>query len=128
VKYQIQQQNYVLIQWAKKTGESAGASPCHGIGGNQAWSLTKEGQIRSDETCISAFRGFSTTTTLRLEKCTVTPSDKHIFSYDEENKHIIHVQSGKCISVKGNVLDLEECEPPNSRMSWNIANYHSLAA
>jgi polypeptide N-acetylgalactosaminyltransferase len=112
----------------KKTGESAGASPCHGIGGNQAWSLTKEGQIRSDETCISAFRGFSTTTTLRLEKCTVTPSDKHIFSYDEENKHIVHVQSGKCISVKGNVLDLEECEPPNSRMSWNIANYHSLAA
>uniref|UniRef100_A0AC35FG09 Polypeptide N-acetylgalactosaminyltransferase n=1 Tax=Panagrolaimus sp. PS1159 TaxID=55785 RepID=A0AC35FG09_9BILA len=130
----------------KKTGENAGASPCHGIGGNQAWSLTKEGQIRSDETCISAFRGFSTTTTLRLEKCTVTPSDKHIFSYDEENKHIVHVQSGKCISVKGNVLDLEECEPPNarivkgnvldleeceppnSRMSWNIANYHSLAA
>jgi polypeptide N-acetylgalactosaminyltransferase len=112
----------------KKTGENAGASPCHGIGGNQAWSLTKEGQIRSDETCISAFRGFSTTTTLRLEKCTVTPSDKHIFSYDEENKHIIHVQSGKCISVKGNVLDLEECEPPNARMSWNIANYHSLAA
>jgi polypeptide N-acetylgalactosaminyltransferase len=112
----------------KKTGENAGASPCHGIGGNQAWSLTKEGQIRSDETCISAFRGFSTTTTLRLEKCTVTPSDKHIFSYDEENKHIVHVQSGKCISVKGNVLDLEECEPPNARMSWNIANYHSLAA
>uniref|UniRef100_A0AC34G0V9 Polypeptide N-acetylgalactosaminyltransferase n=1 Tax=Panagrolaimus sp. ES5 TaxID=591445 RepID=A0AC34G0V9_9BILA len=111
----------------KKTGESAGASPCHGIGGNQAWSLTKEGQIRSDETCISAFRGFSTSTTLRLEKCTVTASDKHIFSYDEESKHIIHVQSGKCIAVKGNVLELEDCEPQSTKMSWNIANYRPIA-
>uniref|UniRef100_A0AC34GPZ6 Polypeptide N-acetylgalactosaminyltransferase n=1 Tax=Panagrolaimus sp. ES5 TaxID=591445 RepID=A0AC34GPZ6_9BILA len=109
----------------KKSGENASVSLCHGAGGNQAWSFTKEGQIRSDEICLSAFHEGSTSKILQFEKCTVTPNEKHIFSYDEKRKHIIHVQSGKCISVKGDVLELEDCEVSNAQMSWNIANYQS---
>jgi polypeptide N-acetylgalactosaminyltransferase len=109
----------------KKTGEGAGASPCHGIGGNQAWSFTKSGQIRSDEVCLGYSRGLSTSSAVKLEKCSNNAHAHHLFTYDEETKHIIHQKTEKCIVVKGNVLELDICDPLNSRMSWNIANYRS---
>jgi polypeptide N-acetylgalactosaminyltransferase len=68
----------------KKAGQPVGAGPCHGIGGNQAWSFTKNGEIRSDELCIST-RSMSLGRDLQLEKCsTTTPNVKHVFKYDKE--------------------------------------------
>ena len=77
----------------KSSGQPPGVNGCHGQGGNQvyfyfknkfllksleAWSLTGNGEIRTDETCIAGKEDNS----LIMEKCTNNhPNTKQQFSY-----------------------------------------------
>ncbi|VDD86054.1 unnamed protein product [Enterobius vermicularis] len=66
----------------RRENELAGITRCHGDGGNQAWSLTFEGEIRSDELCISSGSGVS----VKLEKCSpVSVNLEHQFDYDNQS-------------------------------------------
>ena len=78
----------------KKTGQSPGLSGCHGLGGNQVWSLTTQGEIRSDELCLSV-RGVPMQYTLKMEKCLLSKiSQWHRFEYNEQ---VIDFQQAECI-------------------------------
>uniref|UniRef100_A0AC34QV47 Polypeptide N-acetylgalactosaminyltransferase n=1 Tax=Panagrolaimus sp. JU765 TaxID=591449 RepID=A0AC34QV47_9BILA len=107
----------------RKSGENAGTSPCHGIGGNQAWSLTANGQIRSDEICLAISSGFTASNNLRLERCFIGQNDRQIFTYDLKTKLITHKKSGNCVELKGNELILSDCQENNSTMQWEFENY-----
>ncbi|CAK5081198.1 unnamed protein product [Meloidogyne enterolobii] len=62
----------------KSGGQPPGVTGCHGQGGNQAWSLTGDGEIRTDETCLAGKDDNS----LNMEKCSTNhPNAKQQFSY-----------------------------------------------
>ncbi|VDL62622.1 unnamed protein product [Nippostrongylus brasiliensis] len=80
----ISSENRCLDTMAKKDGPVA-VQPCHGGGGNQAWSYTERGEIRSDDLCLTAGAAFSTDKLVRLERCSVTISNpKHLFQYNKQ--------------------------------------------
>lgn len=45
--------NHIQLIVFRKKGELAGMSGCHGQGGNQAWSYTAKGEVKSDDLCLS---------------------------------------------------------------------------
>ena len=76
-----------LDTMGKKAGQSPGLSGCHGLGGNQVWSLTESGEIRTDELCLSV-RTLPLKYTLRMEKCVLSKiSQYHRFNYDTQAGH-----------------------------------------
>uniref|UniRef100_A0A914BW39 Polypeptide N-acetylgalactosaminyltransferase n=1 Tax=Acrobeloides nanus TaxID=290746 RepID=A0A914BW39_9BILA len=110
----------------RKAGENAGVSMCHGIGGNQAWSLTKEGEIRSDELCLSYSKSLRSGNSVKLDKCaTANVNAKHVFAYVPTTKRITHVGTGNCLVVSsvGNALELKPCNDDVSNDLWNLQNY-----
>ncbi|KAE9553428.1 hypothetical protein FO519_003387 [Halicephalobus sp. NKZ332] len=119
--------NICFDSLGRKSGEDAGVSPCHGIGGNQAWSLTATGQIRSDENCIAISSGFTASNRIRLEKCFIGRNDRQIFTYDPNTGIIMHRKSGSCVVLKdSNSLILAECNASDPSMQWNLENYKEL--
>jgi len=121
------QLNICFDTLGKKSGEDAGVSPCHGIGGNQAWSLTATGQIRSDESCIAVSSGFTASNKLRLEKCFIGRNDRQIFTFDPTSRTIMHRKSGSCVVLKeGNSLILADCNPNDPTMQWELENYKQI--
>uniref|UniRef100_A0A915DYF9 Ricin B lectin domain-containing protein n=1 Tax=Ditylenchus dipsaci TaxID=166011 RepID=A0A915DYF9_9BILA len=108
----------------KKSGQSPGVGPCHGIGGNQAWSITKEGEIRSDELCLSA-KGMSLGTEIVMEKCSTTTTNiKHVFSYQPTLKLIIHKSTSQCLLVgANNSLEMKPCTEQPANSKWDVQNY-----
>lgn len=104
--------NHIQLIVLRKKGELAGMSGCHGQGGNQAWTYTAKGEVRSDDLCLSvgSTLGLSgiyffpsilsytlcITGAVRLDKCGVAgPSQKHVFTYDKETGQLIHSKGGR---------------------------------
>jgi len=112
-----EQSRLCIDTMGKKSGQQAGLSVCHGLGGNQAWSLTKIGEIRSDETCLSV-----KSQAIFLEKCATTnPNQRHIFKFDPATNTLMHPKSGGCVSIENGSLALKSClDDPTS---WALQNY-----
>ncbi|KAI6222366.1 Ricin-type beta-trefoil lectin domain protein [Aphelenchoides fujianensis] len=109
-----------LDTMGKKTGQSPGLSACHGMGGNQVWSLTTSGEIRSDELCLSV-RGMPLKYTLRMEKCLLSKiSQWHRFEYDEETKQVRSTKHDLCIVVENGGLDLASCATLTPASQWTF--------
>jgi hypothetical protein len=74
----------------QKGGQNVGLSACHGIGGNQAWSLTVDGEIRSDELCLASNGAGKDGQKVRMEKCAAAGVNRrHVFAYDTKVKLIV---------------------------------------
>lgn len=70
----------------RKSGQQPSITQCHQMGGNQVWALTKSGEIRSDEMCLS-IRGMNLPMkyNVKLEKCLMSKiSQWHRFEYKAE--------------------------------------------
>ena len=91
----------------------------------QAWSLSANGLIRSNEVCLSAPHGLTLSSVLRLEKC--SGAEKNLrFTYDLVKKNFIHVNSGKCVALKeSTMLELATCADDDVRMKWDIPSYRN---
>ncbi|CAB3402696.1 unnamed protein product [Caenorhabditis bovis] len=108
----------------KKDGQPAGMQACHGAGGNQAWSLTGKGEIRSDDLCLSTGPAFQLGSELRLEKCAVGRlNPKHIFKYSPEIGTLKHVKSGKCIAASADKIILQDCSDDRPEQKWQLEAY-----
>ncbi|VDM47753.1 unnamed protein product [Toxocara canis] len=110
------------------SGELAGAGTCHGIGGNQAWSLTFEGEIRSDEVCLApeAVSGRKIKFDVKLEKCSTTSVNvNHQFDYDAMTGLLKHRQSGRCLELAGDAatLQIRDCIPTLDAQKWQLEGY-----
>ncbi|XGW17875.1 hypothetical protein V3C99_002467 [Haemonchus contortus] len=109
-----------LDTMGKKDGP-VGIQTCHGSGGNQAWSLTGRGEIRSDDLCLSSS---SLDNLVRLERCNVASSNtKHLFKYDSENKQLIHVKTRYCVTASdGKEVVVRPCNFSPDQ-TWALEGY-----
>uniref|UniRef100_A0A183C8T3 Polypeptide N-acetylgalactosaminyltransferase n=1 Tax=Globodera pallida TaxID=36090 RepID=A0A183C8T3_GLOPA len=107
----------------KKNGQPAGVSGCHGLGGNQAWAYTANGEIRSDELCLSA-----KDSVVRMDKCASNghPTAKQQFKYVPTTKQLVHVKTQRCLTVDPSVsssLGLSDCEAAKfEHAQWELNN------
>uniref|UniRef100_A0A9J2PZX2 Polypeptide N-acetylgalactosaminyltransferase n=1 Tax=Ascaris lumbricoides TaxID=6252 RepID=A0A9J2PZX2_ASCLU len=113
----------------RSAGEAAGVTVCHGIGGNQAWSLTSDGEVRSDETCLAADRAADKAKKIdvKLEKCSTTSVNvNHQFDYDAGAGLLKHRLTGRCMELFGDaILQLRECIPTLDAQKWQLEGYET---
>ncbi|KAI6200901.1 Polypeptide N-acetylgalactosaminyltransferase [Aphelenchoides besseyi] len=115
-----------LDTMGKKTGQSPGLSACHGLGGNQVWSLTTAGEIRSDELCLSV-RGMPLKYTVRMEKCLLSKiSQWHRFEYDENTKQVRSSKFDLCVVVENGALELSNCDNLTPASQWSFEKNNEL--
>ncbi|OXA61133.1 Polypeptide N-acetylgalactosaminyltransferase 2 [Folsomia candida] len=85
-----------------RTAEPAQVFQCHGAGGNQDWSLTKEGQIQHDDICLSMPASLFIGAPVVFQSC--DQASKWYFNKDE----LIQSQDkpGFCVSATPDSNDL----------------------
>ncbi|OZC07013.1 glycosyltransferase, group 2 family protein [Onchocerca flexuosa] len=100
-------------------GESPSMFPCHGKGGNQLWTYTGKGEIRSDELCLAfTVKGVS------IEKCIGTiPSLKMEFNYEKKTLMLIHRETGLCLQANESGLQLNTCSYIDMIQKWRLGGY-----
>uniref|UniRef100_A0A1I7Y0K0 Polypeptide N-acetylgalactosaminyltransferase n=1 Tax=Steinernema glaseri TaxID=37863 RepID=A0A1I7Y0K0_9BILA len=111
-----------------RSSGNAGTSACHHLGGNQAWSLTQGGEIRSDEICLALPPRLAVGSQIRLEKCSTTEvPTRHIFIYDDQSQQLKpSAETSKCVVIgTGNELSLSECSEEDAGQKWEFENYHA---
>ena len=96
-----------------------GLYPCHNQGGNQYWLLSKEGEIRRDESCVD-FAGKDVV----LYPCHGTRGNQ-LWLYDHEAGLVKHGSSGKCLEMSSNreKLAMKSCSRNNPNQRWRFDNY-----
>ncbi|KAK0417474.1 hypothetical protein QR680_013031 [Steinernema hermaphroditum] len=118
---------FCLDTMGRSSGQNAGVSACHNLGGNQAWSLTSGGEIRSDELCLALIPRLAIGAKLRLEKCSTTEvPTRHIFIYDAKTKQIKpSTEDSKCVVIgEGNELSTSLCSEDDAQ-KWDLENFHA---
>ncbi|GMS89295.1 hypothetical protein PENTCL1PPCAC_11470, partial [Pristionchus entomophagus] len=120
----IESEKKCMDTHGRKKGELAGMTGCHGQGGNQAWSYTAKGEVRSDDLCLSVGSTLGLSGAVRLDKCGVAgPGQKHVFAYDKETGQLIHSKGGKCISASGDRLEMRTCDTGDESQRWSLEAY-----
>lgn len=96
-----------------------GLFPCHNLGGNQYWSLSKTGEIRRDEYCLD-----SSGLEVILFACHGSRGNQ-LWQYQHENKMLWHGHHGKCLTISKNTqnLTLEMCDVNELRQMWKFGSY-----
>ncbi|CAK5081539.1 unnamed protein product [Meloidogyne enterolobii] len=110
----------------KSGGQPPGVTACHGQGGNQAWSLTGDGEIRTDETCLAGKDDNS----LNMEKCSTNhPNAKQQFSYIPITKQIVHIKSQLCLLLKTPAmqLTLADCNSISEENKWELGHFKHIS-
>ncbi|OQV18530.1 Polypeptide N-acetylgalactosaminyltransferase 5 [Hypsibius exemplaris] len=97
--------------------------PCHLTGGNQYWSLSKEGEIRRDEACID-FAG---------KDVVVYPchgqKGNQLWNYNHETGRMFHPTSNKCMEMHTDhkTIKVNACDDDNERQKWKFQETLTLA-
>ncbi|KAL5240914.1 hypothetical protein ACI65C_008324 [Semiaphis heraclei] len=111
---------------ARKTdlNKPAGLYPCHKMGGNQYWMLSKIGEIRRDESCLD-YAGSD----VILYPCHGSKGNQY-WNYDHRTKQLRHGSSRKCLSINStkDKLLMEDCDLKMSRQMWLFENFNATLA
>ncbi|CAG7834739.1 unnamed protein product [Allacma fusca] len=103
----------------KQTNKPVGLYPCHGQGGNQFWSYSKQGEIRRDELCVD-YAGSEP----MIYPCHGSLGNQH-WIYDDEKGTVRHGPSRKCLAIASrDKLIMEPCEEGKLTQHWKFANYN----
>jgi len=89
-------------------GETLGTYGCHGMETpslNQAFLLTKSGQIRTMWDLCFDSRERSASAPVRLAGC----HSEQVWDYDKTTKRLTHSKSGKCMDVRGSQIVINDC-------------------
>lgn len=97
--------------------------PCHSQGGNQYWSLSKEGEIRRDEACVD-YAGAEVV----IYPCHGMKGNQN-WKYDQNRLEILHVNSNKCLTMHQDHRKTEmlACDGRESQ-KWKFQNYDESKA
>ncbi|GAU99028.1 hypothetical protein RvY_10088 [Ramazzottius varieornatus] len=107
------------------SSKSVIAYPCHLTGGNQYWSLSKEGEIRRDEACID-YSG--------KESPVVYPchgqKGNQLWHYNHETGRLFHPTSNKCMEMATDhkTIKVVACDDTNDRQHWKFQEYDASKA
>lgn len=99
--------------------------PCHLMGGNQFWLLSKEGEIRRDEYCID-YPGRGSVVTYECHGS----KGNQLWEYNHESGRIYHPISRKCLALSDDdkKLIMSACDKANDRQSWAFQHYSSTVS
>ncbi|CAJ0581073.1 unnamed protein product, partial [Mesorhabditis spiculigera] len=110
----------------QKAGGQVKAGPCHGQGGNQAFSLSGNGELRFDDLCLASSGGFTMDTGVKLERCSTngTPTNRHLWKYLEATNQLVNEKADQCITIGSeNKIVLAACEAGEENQRWTLEGY-----
>jgi len=104
-----------LDTFGRHPPEKAGASGCHGFGGNQLFMLNAAGRLTSGEWCLKAERADQVT----VAWCEMGKVDGP-WEWVEAQQHILHTKLGKCLALHADssALVMRDCDANNSYHKW----------
>ncbi|XP_065200239.1 putative polypeptide N-acetylgalactosaminyltransferase 9 isoform X2 [Planococcus citri] len=105
------------------THKAVGLYPCHKMGGNQYWLLSKNGEIRRDEMCID-YAG----TDVFLFPCHGSRGNQ-MWIYKPQENVVQHGSSKKCLAISEDKkkLTMEPCNANLPRQRWKFETYNATA-
>ncbi|KAK5977943.1 Polypeptide N-acetylgalactosaminyltransferase [Trichostrongylus colubriformis] len=94
--------------------------PCHEQGGNQYWLMSKDGEIRRDETCID-YAGEN----VMVFPCHGMKGNQE-WRYNHQTGRLFHVVSQKCMEMTkdGAKLEMKPCDATNKYQQWRFKEYN----
>ncbi|KAK6746241.1 hypothetical protein RB195_012388 [Necator americanus] len=98
--------------------------PCHDQGGNQYWMMSKDGEIRRDETCVD-YAGQD----VMVFPCHGMKGNQE-WRYNHETGRVFHAVSQKCLEMSrdGARLKMEPCDAANKYQQWRFKEYNEEKA
>uniref|UniRef100_A0AC34RJB3 Polypeptide N-acetylgalactosaminyltransferase n=1 Tax=Panagrolaimus sp. JU765 TaxID=591449 RepID=A0AC34RJB3_9BILA len=98
--------------------------PCHKQGGNQYWMLSKDGEIRRDESCVD-YAGKD----VMIFPCHGMKGNQE-WKYDHDKHQLLHVVTGKCLEMTrdGAKLIMSACETSNDYQNWTFKEFNKEKA
>ncbi|WKY03033.1 hypothetical protein Q1695_016376 [Nippostrongylus brasiliensis] len=98
--------------------------PCHEQGGNQYWMMSKDGEIRRDETCID-YAGEN----VMVFPCHGMKGNQE-WRYNHQTGRVYHAVSQKCLEMTkdGAKLRMEPCDANNKYQQWRFKQYNEEKA
>uniref|UniRef100_A0A1I8ESN9 Polypeptide N-acetylgalactosaminyltransferase n=1 Tax=Wuchereria bancrofti TaxID=6293 RepID=A0A1I8ESN9_WUCBA len=115
------------LDWAshgKQRSANVGLYWCHKKGGNQYWMLSKDGEIRRDESCID-YAGAD----VMVYPCHGMKGNQE-WKYLPDESQILHVITSKCLEMSrdGSKLMMNVCDQTNLYQHWLIQEFNRTLA
>ncbi|CAB0043726.1 unnamed protein product [Trichogramma brassicae] len=101
---------------------SVGLYPCHDTGGNQEWSLTKDGLIKHHELCLT-LPVYAKGTTLLMQICDGSENQRWRYL---EGGLIRHARIPVCLDSRHHAqrgLTAEKCDSNTESQHWHLYNH-----
>ncbi|XP_019635133.1 PREDICTED: polypeptide N-acetylgalactosaminyltransferase 13-like isoform X2 [Branchiostoma belcheri] len=116
--------NQCVDNMARKENEKVGIFSCHGMGGNQVFSYTKEKELRTDDLCLDVSKPGGP---VMLFKCHHLGGNQ-LWEYDEKIQLLKHVNSNQCLDKPhaGSPQEpsMQPCDPGKTSQHWQLTNVH----
>lgn len=116
--------DYAIIKKGAKKGSQLELYWCHNQGGNQYWMLSKDGEIRRDESCVD-FAGQE----VMIFPCHGMKGNQE-WKYDHKKSQLLHKVTNKCLEMTkdGARLQMRPCETTNEYQQWVFKEYDEQKA
>ncbi|CAG9532700.1 unnamed protein product [Cercopithifilaria johnstoni] len=118
------------LDWAsrgKQKSANAGLYWCHKKGGNQYWMITKDGEIRRDDSCID-YAGVD----VMVYPCHGLKGNQEwkYLPYKNQILQILHVATNECLEMSrdGAKLLINVCDQKNPYQHWLVQEFNLTLA
>ncbi|ULU03192.1 hypothetical protein L3Y34_002640 [Caenorhabditis briggsae] len=116
--------NRQCIDYNSGGKKSFGMYQCHGQGGNQYWMLSKDGEIRRDESCVD-YAGSD----VMVFPCHGMKGNQE-WRYNHDTGRLQHAVSQKCLGMTrdGAKLEMVQCQYDDPYQHWKFKEFNEAKA